>query len=152
MKMGELKKITLILAFLGVSGCSGKESPNGFYRCEGFYKSLEFNNGEVIVDLGFMKSSGSYKTSEKTLTITLDGKSLVFDSEAFPDNNPPFIEGDFRALVSPMIQCVHMETKLKQNENFMETNEGKEFYKTPGGKETIDLYRNLAKEKGISIQ
>ncbi len=119
-----IKLTVVILILLTITAC-GSSNPSGFYECRGVYKSLDFDNGKVIVDLGFIKHQGTYEVNGHNVILTLDGKTLVLESIS-NDNTPIKIRAeDFTILASPMINCANAEEQKLQRAEHLKTPEGK---------------------------
>ncbi len=80
--MKTTKFLAIYVAILFLVACSNAANePTGLYECQGAYKSMDFNkDGSVIVALGFTKLSGTYEAKEKNVAITINGKSIVYDT------------------------------------------------------------------------
>jgi hypothetical protein len=143
--------VYIFIIFMGlfIASCSLVEDapPTGFYICQGPYKNMEFDNGTVTVDMGFIKKAGTYTTEGTKLNLTLDGKSLVFDSPSEPTLN--LAPEDFNILTSRFIQCSSLRAAIDAVKYEMNTPEGKAHYSTGAGKADVDAVKKLAKKYGV---
>ncbi len=106
-----MKKIIVItIILLSIAACSSSNL-SGLYQCKGPYRSLEFSDGKVIVDLGVVKIQGTYELSGHNVTLFIDGRSLVLESINDDDLN---VKADnFMILNSTMIACWNDEVTKK---------------------------------------
>jgi len=72
---------------LTITACSSSDL-SGLYQCKkGPYKSLEFNNGKVILDAGIMKAQGTYQINGHNVALSINGESLVLKSIDVDEGN-----------------------------------------------------------------
>ncbi len=147
-KVKPIRYIFIVLSLL-IASCSLVEDtpPTGFYTCKGPYKSMEFNEGSVIVTMAGMQKAGTYTTEGTKLNLILDGKSLVFDSPGEPSIN--VAPEDFQVLASRYVQCFTLRVAVDALKMEMSTPEGKAFFSTGAAKANVDEMKKLAKEHGV---
>jgi hypothetical protein len=138
-----MNKLVLILTLIFLNACSSNSSVDGYYLCKGPYKSLDFNNGNVIVDLGFIKKAGTYTVDEqsKTINLTLDGKSLVMKSTLMYGSEKDLAEfepDDFTILDSPYIKCSNVKVTLETIRKYSKSDIGKKIMEDPVQKNGVE--------------
>lgn len=138
-----MNKLVLVSTLIFLNACSSSSSVDGYYTCQGPYKSLDFNNGNVIVDIGFIKAQGTYTIDEesKTINLTLDGKSLVMESKLMYDGKKDFAElepDDFTLLGSTYINCSNVKVTLETLQKSIKSDIGKKLMQNPVEKKGVE--------------
>jgi len=109
------KLIFITVLFFTITACSSSSNLSGLYQCKnGPYKSLEFNDGKVILDAGIMKSQGTYEVNGHNVTLFINGESLVLKSIDVDKGKIQAKADDFILLDSQITQCVN-DAFLKKN-------------------------------------
>jgi len=109
------KLIFITVPFIAITACSSSSNLGGLYQCKnGPYKSLEFDDGKVILDAGTMKSQGTYEINGHNVALFINGESLVLKSIDVDKGKIQAKADDFVLLDSQITQCVNDEF-LKKN-------------------------------------